>query len=91
MNYQPKVGREFDISPESFRVKQSRLQERTRTAIALTVLSGCVIALIVAAISGAQGGDYNGLLKVWAVVSAPVTAILTYYLRGSMPGVESDD
>jgi hypothetical protein len=91
MKYIPKVGCEFDISAESLRLKQSFLQERTRTVIALTVLAGCVIALLAAAISGAQGGDYNGLLKVWAVVSAPITAILTYYFRGTRQGVESDD
>ena len=91
MKYKPRVGREFDISPESLRIKQSFLQERTRTVIALTVLSGSVIALIVAAISGAQSGDYIGLLKVWAVVSVPLTAIIPHYFRGSRPGVESDD
>ena len=91
MRYKPKVGREFDLSPETFRVRQSFLQERTRTVIALTVLTGCVIALLAAAISGAQNGDYNGLLKVWAVVSVPMTAILAHYFRGSRQGVESDD
>lgn len=91
MRYKPKVGREFDLSPESLRVRRSFLQERTRTAIALTVLIGSVIALLAAAISGAQSGDYIGLLKVWAVVSVPMTAILAHYFRGSRQGVENDD
>ena len=91
MKYKPKVGREFDLNPESFRVRRSFLQERTRTAIALTVLIGCVIALLAAAISGARDGDYNGVLRVWGVVSVPMTVILHHYFRGSRQGVESDD
>lgn len=36
-------------------------------------------------------GDEPVLLKVWAVVAVPLTAVTTYYFKGSKRGGEDDD
>ena len=82
-----KVGKEFDV----YQAKRLLLREWTRTITTLLVVVACLAALIFAAIYGDQMGDDHLLLKVWAVVAVPLSAITGYYYRGSKPSGESDD
>ena len=82
-----KVGKEFDV----YQAKRSFLREWTRTVIALLIVVACLAALAFAAIYGGQMGDDHALLKVWAVVAVPLSAITGYYYRGSKSGGENNN
>ncbi|MDJ0826160.1 MAG: hypothetical protein QNJ16_11715 [Rhodobacter sp.] len=81
------VGREFEL----IEVKRSYLQERTRTGLAVVIVFACLAALAIAAYFGIRSGDGTAVLKVWAVVAVPLSAITGYYFRGSKPGGENDN
>ena len=82
-----KVGKEFDV----YQAKRSFLREWTRTIIALVILLDCLAALGMAAYLGDASEGEHALLKVWAVVSVPVGAVIRYYFRGTKLSGESDD
>ncbi len=79
--YEPKVGRRFEAT--DYEGKRSLLREWARTIVAVFALVACLVALAVAGLNVVQTGDGDTLLKVWAVVAMPMTAILTYYFKGS--------
>ena len=81
------VESNFDI----YAARRLFLREWTRTILALLVMCACLGALAYAATHGDPSGEYDALLKVWAVVSVPLVALTGFYSRGSKPSDKSDD
>jgi len=84
-----KVGRKFDIY--DYDGKRLLLREWTRTILTAAVLLACLAALGLAAIVFDPNGESNTVLKVWGVVSVPISGILGYYLKGTKQSAEGDD
>jgi len=87
--YKPQIGDPFEMT-EIIEAKRSLLQEWTRTIIALAIVGAILAALTIAAIYGDQ---INGqaVLKVWGVVSVPLSGVIGYYLGRKRIGGENDN
>ena len=83
-----KVGDPFEVK-EVYEGKRLLLREWTSTIIALAILGAVLTALAYAAIYGDPQG--TALLKVWGIVSVPISGVMGYYLRGKRIGSENDD
>lgn len=84
-----KVGREFEAF--DYNGKRLLLREWTRTIVTVAVLSGCLIALCLAAFVFDPDGESNAVLKVWGAVSVPISGIVGYYLRGTKQGAKGNN
>jgi di/tricarboxylate transporter len=83
MRYEPKIGREVELTAAVIAAQTRHLTELTRSTIALAVVIVVLLALAVAAAFCAFRGDFQLLQTLWAVVAAPLGCIIGYYFRGT--------
>ena len=87
MHYEPKIGDDFPLAKDVIVAKTWRITELTRSAIALSVVTMSILALLF----GAYRGEFGALQTIWNVVAVPLGGILGYYFRGSGRNGEEDN
>jgi hypothetical protein len=91
MKYEPRIGTEFPISKEIVAATTHQITELTRSTIALAFLSFGGLALALAAIYCIHKEDFQVLLTLWAVLAAPLGAIVYHYFPGRNLDGKNDD
>lgn len=88
-----KIGREFEITQvkaTEVRAKTGKLKEWTRTILALSVFATCLVILGITAIYSDDAARGDAVIRAWAIVAVPMTAIFGHYFRGQKPSDEDD-
>ena len=88
------VGREFEISevkPDTIKAKTAYLETKTKSVIALTIVSCCVIALAIALWNSVPTGDYDAVKNVWIIAGPTLTLVISDIFRKRQTSGESND
>lgn len=89
MLFKPRIGRDLPI--ETVKAETKHLVERTRSTIALWLLSLCLLVLVGAGSLGLLQGNFSYLATVWSVIAAPSGWIIGHYFRGNGNNGEEDN
>ncbi len=89
-----RVGREFEISevkPDAIKAKASYLEEKVKSAIAIVIVTCCVIALGIAAWISFPTGDYEPVKNVLIIAGPFIGAVIYSYFGKRKASGESND